>query len=277
MLILMNNTLYTSPILIIYGPTGVGKTDIALAIASRIPAEIINMDVGQFYTPFSIGTAKPDWKNETAVHHLFDSIDTPRNYTVVEYRNVVQEKIKEITARGNIPILVGGSAFYLYTLLFPIHEKSDTDHLHSHLEYNPIGDYILVYAIRDTQELNTRINQRVISMVDHGWLEETQQLLGTEWEVFIQKKKLIGYNDIIDYLRGDQDKESFESMVEVVQNKTRQYAKKQRTFWRKIERDIKKQYSYSGQWIGCLEILNLTNTDLRLYINELLKRLFIHG
>ncbi len=232
MLILMINTLYTSPILIIYGPTGVGKTDIALAIASRIPAEIINMDVGQFYTPFSIGTAKPDWKNETAVHHLFDSIDTPRNYTVVEYRNVVQEKIKEITARGNIPILVGGSAFYLYTLLFPIHEKSDTDHLHSHLEYNPIGDYILVYAIRDTQELNARINQRVISMVDHGWLEETRELMALQPPPSRTACQALGYRELIDHLNGQL---ALEAAVEQIKISTRQFAKRQHTWFRNLE------------------------------------------
>src|SRR5271156_1977599 len=103
--------------LIVYGPTGVGKTDLALAIAKRIPAEIINMDVGQFYTPLSIGTAKPDWKQSPIPHHLFDIINNPINYTVNDYRTVLYTTVKEILARGNLPILVGGSGFYLHSLL----------------------------------------------------------------------------------------------------------------------------------------------------------------
>src|SRR5204862_4915580 len=105
-------------IVIIYGPTGVGKTDVALTLAHHFPSEIINMDVGQFYVPLSIGTAKPDWKKESTPHHLFDIIDSQSNYTVTEYRNKVQTTIKDIINRGNLPILVGGSGFYLHTLLF---------------------------------------------------------------------------------------------------------------------------------------------------------------
>jgi tRNA A37 N6-isopentenylltransferase MiaA len=61
-------------------------------------------------------------------------------------------------------------------------------------------------------------------------------------------------------------------MKEVISNKTRQYAKRQRTFWRKLEREVKVSYNKS-EYIGCIESLNLTNADFRLYINELLKRI----
>ena len=62
--------------LIITGPTGVGKTDLALSFAERVPSEIINIDTGQLYKPLAIGTAKPDWQNEPVPHHFFDAIDT---------------------------------------------------------------------------------------------------------------------------------------------------------------------------------------------------------
>src|SRR5579863_9779399 len=118
----MKNKIINRPfMLIVYGPTGVGKTDVALAIAQHIPAEIINMDMGQFYTPLSIGTAKPDWKNSPIPHHLFDIIDTPINYTVAEYRTMLYKTVQEVIGRGNLPILVGGSGFYLHSLLFPPH------------------------------------------------------------------------------------------------------------------------------------------------------------
>src|SRR3990172_4748508 len=112
----MKNKIDRPFMLIIYGPTGVGKTDMALAIAERMPSEIVNMDVGQFYTPLSIGTAKPAWRSSPVPHHLFDILDTPKNITVVEYRTLLLKKINEIRDRGNLPIVVGGSGFYLYSL-----------------------------------------------------------------------------------------------------------------------------------------------------------------
>lgn len=105
--------------LIIAGPTGVGKTDLALKFAEYMSSEIVNIDVGQFYTPISIGTAKPDWKNQTVPHHLFDIINEPKSISVHEYRKIVLDKLNEIWSRGNLPILVGGSGFYINSLLFP--------------------------------------------------------------------------------------------------------------------------------------------------------------
>jgi tRNA dimethylallyltransferase len=105
---------------IIYGPTGVGKTDFALALAQEVPSEIINMDMGQLYVPFSIGTAKPDWRTQPVVHHLFDVITAPtQEYTVVQYRAACLALIHDIWQRGKLPILVGGSGFYLKSLFFP--------------------------------------------------------------------------------------------------------------------------------------------------------------
>lgn len=104
--------------IIIYGATGTGKTDFALEIARRTPAEIINMDIGSFYAPLTIGTAKPNWRNEAVVHHLFDIIDEPCNYTVVAYRQACLELVRDIVSRNKLPIIVGGSGFYLKSLFF---------------------------------------------------------------------------------------------------------------------------------------------------------------
>ncbi len=107
--------------LVIYGPTGVGKTDLSNSIAQAIPVEIINMDVGQFYTPFTIGTAKPlDWQTDQIKHHMFDILSEPKNLTVVEYRTRVKKLMHEIWQRGKLPVLVGGSGFYLRSLIFPL-------------------------------------------------------------------------------------------------------------------------------------------------------------
>lgn len=307
--------------LIIYGPTGVGKTDLALAIAEKIPAEIINMDVGQFYTPLSIGTAKPDWKNSATVHHLFDIINTPENYTISQYRSIAYEKVKEINARGKLPILVGGSGFYLHSLLFsspnygplelntlpeecgtqnvsasnwqelydidPVRaqaiDKSDNYRIERALNiwrttgklpssfapvYNPEIDYTIIFVERDRQELRDRINARVFEMLKHGWIEETEKLIGTPWQDFINKKNLIGYREILDYVSGEKTPLLFSHMAEIISTQTCQYAKRQFTFWRKLEREIKKEKQYTGESIGCLETVNLTNTEIPLYISQ---------
>ncbi len=112
-------------IVIVYGPTGVGKSDLALTIAQHVPAEIINMDVGQFYTPLCIGTAKPEWQSCPTPHHLFDILNTPRSLTVVEYRALLAQKINDISERGKLPIVVGGSGFYLQSVLFPLKAHED--------------------------------------------------------------------------------------------------------------------------------------------------------
>jgi tRNA dimethylallyltransferase len=325
MLICMNIHTAQPFVLIIYGPTGVGKTDIACALASRIPAEIVNMDVGQFYTPLSIGTAKPDWRNEPATHHLFDIINEPLSITVAQYRALLIETIKSISDRGNIPILVGGSGFYVHSLLFPLKEsssptesvmseasegtlwqklyaidpdraasieKSDSYRIMRALEiweqsgqkpttlrpeYNPLADFLLLHISRETTELNNRINKRVVEMMKNGWVQEAERLLGTPWYDFIKHKKIIGYNEIFDFLAGNKDNRSYNQMIELISNKTRQYAKRQRTFWRKLEREINHAHSYEGNYVGCVQSINLTNNDIHLYINELLKQLFSIG
>lgn len=106
-------------IIILFGPTGVGKTHFAELLAAQLPSEIVNADMGQLYTPLTIGTAKPDWRNSPIPQHLFDIINEPRLMTVTDYRDRVMNTFEDIWARNNIPILVGGSGFYLQSLFFP--------------------------------------------------------------------------------------------------------------------------------------------------------------
>jgi len=311
--------------LVIYGPTGVGKTDFALNLAQQIPAEIINMDMGQFYTPLSIGTAKPDWKNSTIAHHLFDIIDEPKNFTVSEYRILLYKKVKEIVQRGKLPILVGGSGFYLHSLLFSSGiaiddvdisdmyptgtnlweklyiidpkralsiDKADQYRIRRALGiwhatgklpssyssfYNPEANYMIIFVERDRQELRNRIDTRVLEMLKCGWIEETKVLMQTPWQQFIQHKNLIGYSEIFDYLLSKKTDKDFSYMVERISAQTRQYAKRQFTFWRKLEREIKKEKQYNGTYVGCLETVNITNIDVHTYISDLLKRLSLIG
>lgn len=114
-------------VLIIAGPTSSGKTDLSLKISETLNTEIINIDVGQFYKPLSIGTAKPDWKNQKVKHHFFDIINQPKDLSVYEFNKIVLNKINEIYQKGKIPILVGGSLFYIKSLFFPPQELKQVE------------------------------------------------------------------------------------------------------------------------------------------------------
>lgn len=102
--------------IVIYGPTGVGKTQLALDLAKDLPIEVINCDLGQFYTPLTIGTAKPDWQNQIVKHHLFDIVNDPVDYSAHDYFKACTNLMENIFDKEKIPVIVGGSGFYLKSL-----------------------------------------------------------------------------------------------------------------------------------------------------------------
>ena len=109
-------------IIIVLGPTGSGKTALAEKLAVDLDGEIINADMGQFYSPLSIGTAKPDYKKTPFKQHLFDICDDPVDFNVKEYRSLVLKTIDDIHKRGKRAIIVGGSLFYVKSLFYPPRE-----------------------------------------------------------------------------------------------------------------------------------------------------------
>lgn len=301
------------PCIIIFGPTAVGKSALAEQLGTQLPIEIINMDMGQLYTPLTIGTAKPTWQQSPIPHHMFDVINEPRNYTVIEYNARVIPLMREIQERGNIPVLVGGSAFYLKSLLFPptMAEESAQSpdaqrtgtwdelhaidperaiHIHPHDTYrinralsiwyttgkkpstlvphfNPPADCKLIMVTRDRTQLYERINMRVEQMVDEGWVAECERLLGTPWESCIESKGIIGYREMIAVAA---QRSSIKEAVPVIAQQTRNYAKRQHTFWRMLHKKI--MDSTSDRRV-VLEEANLTLLDLDLYISQLSHRI----
>jgi tRNA dimethylallyltransferase len=123
------NSKNTKPIYSIVGPTASGKTEIGVALALRLGcAEIINCDSVQIYKEIWIATAKPTEEEMRGVpHHLIDYVSPHINYTAADWAQDAAEKIREIESRGNIPILVGGTGFYLRTLRQPLFESPKTD------------------------------------------------------------------------------------------------------------------------------------------------------
>ncbi|KQN75802.1 tRNA dimethylallyltransferase [Duganella sp. Leaf61] len=97
----------------IMGPTASGKTASALAIAARIPSEIISVDSALVYRGMDIGTAKPTRAELAAVpHHLIDIIDPLDSYSVAQFRKATLQLVDDIVARGKLPLLVGGTMLY---------------------------------------------------------------------------------------------------------------------------------------------------------------------
>jgi len=117
------------PIYALVGPTASGKTEIGVALALRLGrGEIINCDSVQIYQGIKIATAKPSEEEMRGVpHHLIDYVSPNVKYTAADWAQDAAKKIEEIEARGNIPILVGGTGFYLRALREPFFDSPKTD------------------------------------------------------------------------------------------------------------------------------------------------------
>jgi tRNA dimethylallyltransferase len=105
-------------LLVLLGPTGSGKTALSLALAERFGGEIVNCDSVAMYREFEIGTAKPTIAERgRAPHHLFDVVDATGYITAGEYARQARQVAREISSRGRLPIVVGGTGLYLRALL----------------------------------------------------------------------------------------------------------------------------------------------------------------
>ena len=103
---------------VIYGPTGVGKTSASLAIAKMLKGEIISADSMQIYKGMDIGTAKVSKEEMQGVrHHMLSIVSPNREFTVCDYVNKTKQKINEIIGRGKLPIIVGGTGLYIKALV----------------------------------------------------------------------------------------------------------------------------------------------------------------
>jgi tRNA dimethylallyltransferase len=104
--------------LAIVGPTGTGKSQLALDVAERLDGEIVNADAMQFYRGMDIGTAKlPVAQRRGIPHHQLDVLDVTETATVARYQGAAADDIEAIAARGKVPVLVGGSMLYIQSLL----------------------------------------------------------------------------------------------------------------------------------------------------------------
>ena len=271
--------------ILIFGPTGVGKTDFVIKLAERLGNGVmVNADSGQCYAPLSIGTAKPHLENLTIPHYLFDIAEHPRDISVTQYRSALLPVLQSCSDKNQLPLITGGSGFYLTSLLFPPKEspqeinelsqdlpisweylntidpvraaqihRNDTYRIkraielwHSRgvlpCEYKPLyeppaGKYMFVMLTRNRDELYQRINERVALMMNDGWIDEVKDLPG-EWKEFLRKKKLLGYDDIVNFLDNVHNAAAYQTLIDTIAQKTRNYAKRQITFGKMLMKKI---------------------------------------
>ncbi|HAJ33541.1 MAG TPA: tRNA (adenosine(37)-N6)-dimethylallyltransferase MiaA, partial [Candidatus Atribacteria bacterium] len=109
-------------LLILLGPTGVGKTDISIKLAQKMPdIEIISADSMQIYKYMDIGTAKPNKSILKAIkHHMIDIVDPSENFDVIQYSKLATKIILDVFKNGKIPILAGGSGLYISSIINPL-------------------------------------------------------------------------------------------------------------------------------------------------------------
>ena len=118
------------PLIILTGPTAVGKTKLSIELAKELDGEIISADSMQVYRGMNIGTAKirPE-ETEGIPHHLIDILDPKDPFDVVQFQTLARQKVQEILGRGHMPIVVGGTGFYIQALLYDIDfsEENETE------------------------------------------------------------------------------------------------------------------------------------------------------
>ena len=146
-------------IIVIVGPTGVGKTKLSVELAKKLDAEIINGDSVAIYKELDIGSAKPTInERESIPHHLLDIKDVREEYSVFDYQKDVRKLIEEISSRGKRIIIVGGTGLYIKAALYNYEFTSGTTtNQYEELSNNELLEEIKKYT---TDEITIHENNR---------------------------------------------------------------------------------------------------------------------
>ncbi|MCI5071843.1 tRNA (adenosine(37)-N6)-dimethylallyltransferase MiaA [bacterium] len=262
------------PIVALVGPTASGKSDIAFALAQKYPVELVNIDSLQIYKHMNIGTAKPSVQElASCKHHMFDILNPDQTITALGFAEQARSIIDQIHQGQAIPLLVGGSGFYLQalsnnkTFMPGTLEDESTENLYAFiqvkaphiaqeihandsyrirrlaflLQHDPDFSWeaytsvnqehnIHSFAVQwPREELYERINIRVVDMFEQGLLNETQNILKQFPQSYTRLAKTIGYAQCLKHLEGDLN---YQEAVAHTQQKTRNYAKRQTTWFK---------------------------------------------
>lgn len=175
----------STPVIIVLGPTGSGKTGVSIKIAKAIDGEIISADSRAIYKGMDIGTAKPTKEEMDGVPHWgLDLVEPGERFTVADWKNYAQEKIEDIKARGKTPIIAGGTGLYIDALIYDYQFKGPTGHKIGDTEQKSCsdrntvkGEYLIIGIKTDPEELRTRLKQRIEQMFSPELYVETRKLV----------------------------------------------------------------------------------------------------
>jgi tRNA A37 N6-isopentenylltransferase MiaA len=206
--------------LTIVGPTASGKTAAAVEAALRFNGEVVSCDSVQIYKGFNIGTAKPSPEEMRGVpHHMLDVAEPSEIYSAGHYARAARLCVEDIFRRGKLPVIAGGSGFYLRALKDGL---VGLDPAPGDWEFVIIG----IHPPRD--ELERRIKTRSALMLEDGLLEETSALLRAGVPADCPPMCSIGYLQARAVLDGILPPQKAADEIAL---RTRQYAKRQRTWF----------------------------------------------
>jgi tRNA dimethylallyltransferase len=274
----------------IAGPTGAGKSSLALRLAAEFDGEIVNCDSLQLYRGFDIGTAKtPEDQRRGIPHRMIDVLDPAEGYSAGDYARTARSVLAEISARGRLPIVVGGTGFYLRALLDGLPQLPEKDEairqrlaeretrhagsMHrilrrldpaaaARIHANDTHKLIRALEVRiltgvpapprkrsdalegyltlklgvnpDRKALHEVLDARAREMFLSGLVEEVRGLIAAGCSGDEKPFESLGYRQALEHLRG---KLSLEQAIAATQIETRQYAKRQWTWFRR-DREI---------------------------------------
>lgn len=275
-------------IIILGGPTASGKTALAIDIAARINAVVINADSQQVYREIPIITAQPTKEEQNAVpHRLYGVVSAREYFSVANWLAMLEAEIKSAWTKGKTPLLVGGTGMYIKSLVEGIAEVPEiSNEIRSHVrglcdsvgapevhrllsEKDPQiagklkpGDkqrvlrayevilqtgksllhwqqqnktifppemFGLFSLLPDRQEVYKRCNLRFLNMLENGAIEEVRALKAMQIPPKMPAMNALGVPELLSYENGDISRDA---MVELAQQKTRNYVKRQFTFFR---------------------------------------------
>lgn len=144
-------------VLVVVGPTGVGKTKVSIELAKRLNGEIISGDSVQVYKHLDVGSAKvtPD-EMEGVVHHLIDYLELDETYSVADFQREVRTKIHEIVARGKLPIICGGTGLYIKAALHNYEFHSEARDIKRVTQYESFSNEELYNKLTEVDPLSAK-------------------------------------------------------------------------------------------------------------------------
>lgn len=146
-------------VIVITGPTGVGKTKFSIELAKALNTEIINGDAYQIYKYMNIGTAKPTEVEKQGIpHHLMDFLDPSETFSICDYQKLVRDKIEEFHNKEMIPIITGGSGLYIDSVLYDYRFTEDARKIEDEKKYDHLSNDELHNILRN---LNSEAAEKI--------------------------------------------------------------------------------------------------------------------